>query len=72
MHYTLRDQDDGTGDDIFCRGEHTTGRITVQQHRDDVGFLYPEGIYNDSSETGTTCILQLEYEYIAIYPAEED
>jgi hypothetical protein len=72
VRFTLRDEDDTTGDDIFCRGEHSTGGISVQQQRDNVGELKPFDFLSDSSETGTRCVLHLEYEYLVIFPAEEN
>jgi hypothetical protein len=71
VRFALWDEDGATGDDVFCRGEHTTGRVTVQDHRDDVGEPEPFNFLNDDSDTGTECLLALEREYLVIYPAEE-
>jgi len=67
VYVTLWDEDDGTGDDIFCSGMTTTGAI----HPGPDNAVWQEGrvlqrfIYDDTSDA--SCVITLNLEVLGLY-----
>jgi hypothetical protein len=69
VYLTLMDHDTGTGDDVFCSGAHTTGRVSMDADQWQEGFLNQWAIFDENSEA--TCSFVIDAEVIERHRTSE-